>query len=396
MKKFSVVIGAQWGDEGKGKLTNILSNNHDYCVRFQGGDNAGHTIVKNKKTYKLRILPCGILEEKNVVIGSGVVLNFETLRNEINSLSKDFGSDIKKLIHIDRKATIILPFYKELDTLKEERRHKKVGTTKNGIGIAYEDKSARIALRTEDLLLERNKILTKLEDIRKHYSHYNFDFFKNFSYLMNAKKDFSELIKDTGELLYNEYKNNKSILVEGAQGVLLDNTHGTYPFVTSSCTTSQGVGSGIGMALPKESKIIGVLKAYCTRVGNGPFSTELMENSKVEKFISEVGKEFGVVTGRKRRIGWLNLDEINYANRLNGFTSLALMKIDVLDGLQEVKIKYNNLLYRFSGWDNTRKKHNYEELDENFKKYLNFIEEKTQLKVEFISTSENKKDIIKL
>tara|TARA_B000000557_G_C20811885_1_gene460569 strand:+ start:3009 stop:4232 length:1224 start_codon:yes stop_codon:yes gene_type:complete len=404
-KNFNIIIGAQFGDEGKGKITNILSDDCDYCIRFQGGDNAGHTIVKGEKTFKLRLLPCGILENKNVIIGSGTVINLLTLEKEIEEVSGVLNKEIINNVNIDKNATIILPLYKLIDTLKENNSNSPIGTTKNGIGIAYEDKMSRIAIRANDLK-DRSILSKKLTKILDKWSTFlnsnsgNWDIEQlyniNFEYL--CKLDYlKERVFDCGEIIYNEYYlNNKKFVIEGAQGSLLDITHGTYPYVTSSCTTSQGVGSGIGIAVPRKSNVIGVLKAYCTRVGNGPFNSELFINNEIENHISKTGKEFGVVTGRRRRIGWLDLDDIIYSNRLNNFDELSLMKSDVLDGLKEVFIKFNNKSIKFEGWNKTKGVSSYEELHVNLKNFVNFISEKTGVPVKYISTGPAKKEMVYL
>lgn len=397
MSNIKAVVGAQWGDEGKGKLVDALSKDADFCVRFQGGDNAGHTIKIDSNVFKLRMIPSGILNGSKVIIGAGCVVNLYRLKEEITALSEAGFIINKENFFIDNKATLILPFYLNADAQREAAGG--IGTTKNGIGLAYEDRAARIALRAEDIVdkhlnntfsTRKTKLINKyanelsvdkdniLEIINK-YINYNRFFFINF-------------ITDTSKIIHEAFRQNKKVIIEGAQGVLLDNVQGTYPFVTSSSTMIGSIDQGIGCAMPRDAERIGVIKAYTTRVGDGPFNSEIF--CKDSEYISEQGHEFGTVTGRKRRIGWLDIDALKYAHMLNNFDALCMTKGDVLDGLKEVFVYNNSEFIKFDGWENTHECKNYDELHENFKNFIKYVEKEVGVTVKYISTSPERKDLI--
>lgn len=355
IKKLSImnviIVGAQWGDEGKGKIIDILSERADFIVRFQGGNNAGHTVVVKGREFILHLIPSGILHRnKKCVIGNGVVVDPEALINEITHLKKH-NIDVDKSLLISDKVHIIFPYHRLLDVLREKKEKGKIGTTKRGIGPCYADKANRCGIRMADLLNKEN-FLEKLKSnvrekntlLRKIYNH------KGFSYKRLAKRylKFAKIIKkyvcDTSFVLNQAVKNKRSILFEGAQGTLLDIDHGTYPFVTSSNATAGGACTGAGISPVKIDKIIGVVKAYTTRVGEGPMPTEF-EKQLMDK-IQKRGKEFGATTGRPRRCGWFDSVAVRHSVLINGLTEIALTKLDVLDALKEIKIC---TAYRYKG-----------------------------------------------
>lgn len=346
-----VLLGAQWGDEGKGKVTDYLSEKADYIVRYQGGNNAGHTVVVNGEVFKLRLIPSGIISGNAVsVIANGVVVDPEVLLAELAML-KDKNVDISKL-RISDRAHVIMPYHKYIDELEElSRGDDKIGTTKNGIGPCYMDKCARVGIRIGDLLdteVLRKRLQSVIEQknllLTKRYEVEPVNFEEIYNLYVEYGKKIEPYVCDTSLLLYEALEDGKQVVFEGAQGTLLDLDHGTYPFVTSSNPTSgfASVGSGVG---PQYfNKVLGIIKAYTTRVGEGPFPTELDNN--VGEHLQTVGHEFGTVTGRMRRCGWLDLALINYSIRLSGINTLALMKLDVLDGLDELKLCVG---YRLNG-----------------------------------------------
>ena len=334
------IIGAQWGDEGKGKVTDYLAEDSNVVVRSQGGNNAGHTIVVDGKKHKLHLLPSGILRKDMVnVIGNGVVVNPDVLLRELDNLGDDRGQ-----LFISDRAHIIMPYHTMLDGGEESSKGKsKIGTTGNGIGPCYSDKASRIGVRMGDLLddatiLERlNKALPRNKALLSHYGVENdlnvdslFDMCKSWR---NKLKD---MITDTSLLINNHIVDGANVLLEGAQGVHIDIEYGTYPFVTSSSPTTSGAALGSGIAPNKISEVVGVTKAYLTRVGSGPFPTELDDD--VGELIRDKGQEFGTTTGRPRRCGWLDLVMLELSNRICGFTSLAIMKLDILSDMEEVKV----------------------------------------------------------
>ncbi|GGH80386.1 adenylosuccinate synthase [Pullulanibacillus pueri] len=338
-----VVVGAQWGDEGKGKITDYLSGNSEVISRYQGGDNAGHTIAFDGKTYKLHLIPSGIFyKDKICVIGNGMVVNPKSLVAELNYLhERDVQTDN---LRISNRAHIVLPYHIKLDCVEEERKGDgKIGTTKKGIGPAYMDKAARVGIRVADLLEpdtfkekleknldEKNRLLEKvyetegfkLEDIYEEYIAYG--------------KAIAPYVCDTSVVLNDALDQGKRVLFEGAQGVMLDIDQGTYPFVTSSNPVAGGVTIGAGVGPTKINHVVGVTKAYTTRVGDGPFPTEL--HDEIGNTIREVGREYGTTTGRPRRVGWFDSVVVRHAKRVSGITDLTLNCLDVLTGLDTVKI----------------------------------------------------------
>ena len=409
----TVVLGAQWGDEGKGKVTDFFASSADYVVRFQGGNNAGHTIVVGDEKLALSLTPSGVLYPECVpVIGSGCVVDLEFLKKELEMLNSKNVSTQK--LAISPNAHLIMPYHRLLDELIEESLgENKIGTTKKGIGPCYSDKIQRSGIRVQDLLdddvfvqkvnknlEEKNQILTKI------YGRDPIDPNEIINEFKSYKDIVTNHVKDTSLMISNAIKSNKNILFEGAQGTLLDIDHGTYPFVTSSNTSSGNAAIGSGVGPLNLNKIVGVTKAYISRVGSGPFITE--QENEIGDYLIEKGAEFGVVTGRRRRCGWLDLISLKYSVRVNTLTELFITKLDVLSGLDEIKlcVGYMNgdeviadypyqqsILYNaqpvyetFEGWeeDITSIK-NFEELPQNAKKYINAIENFIEIPITFIS-----------
>ena len=409
----TVVLGAQWGDEGKGKVTDFFASSADYVVRFQGGNNAGHTIVVGDEKLALSLTPSGVLYPDCVpVIGSGCVIDLGFLKEELEMLNSKNVST--KKLAISANAHVIMPYHKLLDELIEESLgDKKIGTTKKGIGPCYADKIQRSGIRIQDLLddevfaekvkiniEEKNQLLTKI------YGRDALDPYEIINEFKAYKEIINNHIKDTSLMISNAIKQNKNILFEGAQGTLLDIDHGTYPFVTSSNTSSANAAIGSGVGPLNLNKIVGVTKAYISRVGSGPFITE--QKNDIGDYLIEKGAEFGVVTGRRRRCGWLDLISLKYSVRVNSLTELFITKLDVLSGLEEIKlgVGYKNgdevitdypyqqdVFYNaepvyetFEGWseDITSVK-NFDALPENAKKYINAIEKFIEIPITFIS-----------
>jgi adenylosuccinate synthase len=337
-----VILGAQWGDEGKGKIVDLLSENADIVIRYQGGANAGHTVSFDGKTYILHLLPSGIFHQNvTCVIGNGVVIDPIALMDEIETV-KSAGVDIKGRLLISHNAHLIMPYHKLLDKIYDQGEDK-IGTTGRGIGPAYVDKYARVGIKVVDLLDReilcrklRKNIEAKNEILEKIYGATKLDVEKIIDEYIEFDKKIDEFVTDTALYLNNAIKEKKKILLEGAQGALLDIDHGTYPFVTSSNPTAGGASTGSGIPPTKINGVIGVIKAYTTRVGEGPFPTELKD--EIGDYIREKGVEFGATTGRPRRCGWLDLVSLRYSIMINGIDKLALTKIDVLSELDEIKI----------------------------------------------------------
>jgi adenylosuccinate synthase len=341
--KSVVVVGAQWGDEGKGKVVDYLAGSFDYIARVAGGHNAGHTVIIGKDKYILQLIPCGILRPKqHAVIGNGAVIDVAALVKEIDMLAKA-GIEVKNRLHVSNRAHLILPYHRELDKAAETARGaNKIGTTSRGIGPAYEDKMARRGLRTCDLLdprLFREKAARVVaEKNRLAKGAYGADI--DFSHEVEATLELGEKIRayicDTAELMNHALDEGKSVLFEGAQGTMLDIDHGTYPYVTSSSATSGGATMGTGVPPTRIKHVLGISKAYTTRVGGGPFPTEMPDLDAQE--VRERGKEFGAVTGRPRRCGWLDLALLRYAKMINGIDSLVVTKLDVFDTQREIQV----------------------------------------------------------
>ena len=421
-----VVVGCQWGDEGKGKLVDYLGEKADIIVRFQGGNNAGHTIVIGEKTFKLSLLPSGILrDDKLSIIGNGVVLDPWALKKEIDLLEKMGITISKNKLMIAENVSLILPFHKELDSLRENLAGaKKIGTTGRGIGPAYEDKVGRRSVRLSDL---NNPILLRAR-LERSLAHHNV-LMKGYNkpeysipQIEDKLKEISSFISKFSISVWQELddkKNkNKTILFEGAQGSLLDVDFGTYPYVTSSNTLAPAASIGSGVSAKRVNTVLGIVKAYTTRVGEGPFPTELV-NDKVGEHLAAVGHEKGTVTGRDRRCGWFDAALVKQTCILNGVDGIAITKLDVLDGLKELKIcigyKINNKSYNFlptgadlekgiepiyeifEGWHEcTVGISSLEKLPKNAIYYIKSIEKYVGCPAYIVSTSPNRNDIIEI
>ena len=417
------VVGSQWGDEGKGKIVDWLSQQADVVVRFQGGHNAGHTLVINGITYKLRLLPSGIVRKNKIsVIGNGVVVDPWALLEEIKEIkSKGVNVDVDNFI-ISESANLILPFHREMDEIREDAAGKgKIGTTRRGIGPAYEDKVGRRSIRVMDLRSEKN-LDQRLESVLLHHNAIRKGLGKK---IFEKEKLKNDLLKIAPEILkfskpvwlkIDEFKRQKKkILFEGAQGILLDVDHGTYPFVTSSNTVASSAATGTGCGPNSINYVLGITKAYTTRVGEGPFPTELLDD--IGKMLGTRGKEFGTVTSRKRRCGWFDGVLVRQTIKISGIDGIALTKLDVLDELDEIKmcIQYDlngkkidylpasvedqlmiRPVYRtFPGWkESTKGIKNMEDLPENAKKYIYAVEDFIETKISSISTSPEREDTI--
>ncbi len=408
-----VVVGSQWGDEGKGKIVDVLSNKMDMVIRFQGGNNAGHTVVVNGEKTILHLLPSGILNKDSLcVIGPGVVIDPFVLLEEIEILEKRNLS--VNHLRISDRAHLIMPYHIKLDTLNEQRlANNKIGTTKRGIGPCYADKYSRIGIRVCDLkdfdtFKQRLKdvLPIKNEEIVKLHNEQPFDYDEIVNKFASIREKLLPMIIDSVVLVNDYIKNNKNILFEGAQANMLDINYGTYPYVTSSSPTSAGVLEGCGVSPRALDKIIGVVKAYSTRVGEGPFVSEL--NDDMGNLIREVGKEYGATTGRPRRCGWLDLVVVKQACLINGLTDLVLTKIDVLSNIDIIKVcvgykiddkeidyipaslkdysKAIPVYKEFKGWnEDITNVRDFNDLPINCKNYINFIKEYTNTDIALIS-----------
>jgi len=345
-----VILGAQWGDEGKGKVIDIYAPKVDYVVRYQGGNNAGHTVVIGADEFILHLIPSGILHpKKTCVIGNGVVIDPKALLDEIATLEKK-GIRVDGRLFISEDAHVIFPYHRKLDELKEQRK-KKIGTTKKGIGPCYADKVERSGIRIADLLDEKlfkEKLLANLEEknaiLSKIYNIEPFSFDLIYSEYLSYAKAIKNYVSNTTVMLNDAIKKGKSLMFEGAQGTLLDVDHGTYPFVTSSNATAGGASTGTGVGPTKIDKVIGVVKAYTTRVGEGPFPTEFSKD--LMERIRTKGREFGATTGRPRRCGWFDSIIVKHSITVNGIDEIVVTKLDVLDDLDSIRIC---TAYRFEG-----------------------------------------------
>ena len=409
----TVVLGAQWGDEGKGKVTDFFASSADLVVRFQGGNNAGHTIVVGEDKIALSLTPSGVLYPNCVpVIGSGCVVDLGFLKKELEMLNEKNIST--KNLALSANAHVIMPYHKILDELIEESLgDKKIGTTKKGIGPCYADKIQRYGIRVQDLLddsvfaeklnsnlNEKNNLLTKI------YNHDPLSADEIIEEFSDYKEMVQQHISDTSLLVSNAIKENKSILFEGAQGTLLDIDHGTYPFVTSSNTSAANAATGSGIGPLNLDRVVGVTKAYISRVGSGPFITE--QENEIGDYLIEKGAEFGVVTGRRRRCGWLDLISLKYSVRVNSLSELFITKLDVLSGLEEIQLgvgyKYNDeiltdypydqkvayeaepIYETMQGWDeDITSVDKFEDLPSNAQKYIKAIEDFIGVPITFIS-----------
>ena len=418
-----VVVGSQWGDEGKGKIVDWLSSEADVVIRFQGGHNAGHTLVIDGITYKLRLLPSGIVRKNKIsIIGNGVVVDPWALLEEIKEI-KSKGVEIsEKNLILSEAANLILPFHREMDEIREDTAGKaKIGTTRRGIGPAYEDKVGRRSIRVMDLISEEN-LNHRLETVLMHHNAIRKGLGKEIFQKDQLKK---ELLKIAPEILkysqpvwkkIDEFKQQKKkILFEGAQGILLDVDHGTYPFVTSSNTVASSAATGSGCGPNSINYVLGITKAYTTRVGEGPFPTELTDS--IGEQLGQKGKEFGTVTSRKRRCGWFDGVLVRQTIKISGIDGIALTKLDVLDELDEIKIcvaykldgkkidylpaavddqlKVTPIYKTFKGWKSSTKGiKNFNDLPTNAKNYVSELGKFIETKISSISTSPERNDTI--
>ena len=419
-----IIVGTQWGDEGKGKVVDLLTERADAVVRYQGGNNAGHTVMFGNKTFILHMVPSGILRETTSILGNGVVIDLSELVKEINDLEK-MGIDVEKHLHISDRAQLVMPWHKIFDQLREQKKGKsKIGTTGRGIGPTYEDKAGRAGIRVGDLL-DQEKFRSRLSELAKEKNIFlekYFDTDETFFYAEDIFSEYADYIKklepcivDTPFLINQLIQDGKNILFEGAQGTFLDVDHGTYPFVTSSNTLSGNacVGSGIGPTCI--TGVLGIVKAYTTRVGNGPFPTELLDNDG--KILQSEGNEFGATTGRSRRCGWFDALLVRQAVRLNGITSIAVTKLDVLDNFDTLKIatgyrlpngeecdnfprSLENVIpvyHEMPGWKcRTAGLVKYDQLPTEMLAYLDKISELVGAKVSIISTGPKREETIVL
>jgi len=420
-----VIVGSQWGDEGKGKIVDWLSSEADVVIRFQGGHNAGHTLVIDGVTYKLRLLPSGIVRKNKIsVIGNGVVVDPWALLEEIEEIkSKGVVIDENNLI-LSESATLIMPYHKEMDEIREdEAGDSKIGTTRRGIGPAYEDKVGRRSIRVMDLASEENlenRLISALSHHNAIRKGLGKPIYKKNQLKKNLLKIAPKILKYSKQVWkkIDEYKlKKKKILFEGAQGILLDVDHGTYPFVTSSNTVASSAATGSGCGPNSINYVLGITKAYTTRVGEGPFPTELKD--EIGNHLGTVGKEFGTVTSRKRRCGWFDGVLVRQTIKISGIDGIALTKLDVLDKLEEIKmcigyevngnkidylpaalddqLKVKPIYKTFKGWkSSTSGIKEFEKLPDNAKIYIKELEEFIEAKISSISTSPERKDTILL
>ncbi len=415
-----VILGLQWGDEGKGKIVDYFAPNYDVIARFQGGANAGHTLYVNGQKVVLHQIPSGIFHEDKInLIGNGVVLDAVTLKKECEKVAS-MGVDYKKNLYISERAHLILPTHRALDKASElAKGNEKIGSTLKGIGPAYMDKTGRNGLRVGDLL-DKGFISQYIKIRLKHQrllDSYNFQ--EDISTWEDEFFESIELLKDfkivNGEYFINDkIQQGKKVLAEGAQGSMLDVDFGTFPFVTSSSTISAGVCTGLGIAPQKIKDVYGVSKAYCTRVGSGPFPTEL--NDETGELIRKIGSEFGATTGRPRRCGWIDLVALNFACMINGVTKIIMTKTDILDSLPELnvctgynvngeeknyvpfqmtQVKIDPVFKSFAGWEtDITGMSKYDELPENMKNYIEYINKFLKVPVKYISNGPGRDQII--
>ena len=417
-----VVVGSQWGDEGKGKIVDVLTNNYDIIARFQGGPNAGHTLEFDEIKHVLHTIPSGIFHDKKInVIGNGVVIDPVIFKKEIDTL-KNLGVDVSSKLFVSRKAHLIFPTHRLIDQASElSKGKKKIGSTLKGIGPTYMDKTGRNGFRVGELEIDGwenklNNLISKHERLIKNFNvdiNYNIDELKD--EFLDALKFLKSLtLIDSEHYFHTSLKSNKKILAEGAQGSLLDIDFGTYPYVTSSNTTSAGACTGLGIPPNKIGNVYGIFKAYTTRVGSGPFPTELFDETGQR--IGKIGHEFGATTGRARRCGWLDLVSLKHSINVNGVTELIMMKGDVLSGLEKLKIctkyRYKNeiiehlpftiddsslepIYEEIEGWnEDITQIDNYHDLPDNFKKYVTFLEKNLELEIKIVSVGPNRKQTI--
>ncbi len=418
MKKSLILVGTQWGDEGKGKIVDHFSKKFNAVCRFQGGHNAGHTIYKEEEKFVLHLIPSGVFcENVSCFIGQGVILSIDSLLEEIKQLEEK-GIELEGKLRISRYCSLLLPLHAKIDQLREDNKNS-IGTTRRGIGPAYEDKTARRSIKAFDL--EDSDLLeSKLSSLVEYYNFQikNIHNSEPFSYdevyrqLIDSYHKAAKYFGDVTDTLEDIYEKGGNILYEGAQGTLLDVDYGTYPYVTSSNTLATSVGVGSGFPKSIYSDVLGIAKAYTTRVGAGPFPTELF--CEVGQNIAKQGNEFGATTGRPRRCGWLDLVALKYSAKLNNLTELCITKLDVLDSFKEIKACINyevdgkttgfksRLLHKakpiyksFEGWDCSLEKcKNYADLPKNAKEFLEYIESYVGVKIGLISNGPNREDLI--
>lgn len=420
-----VITGAQWGDEGKGKIVDLLTEDADYIVRYQGGHNAGHTVVIGNEEFILHLIPSGILRSgKKCVIGNGVVIDPHALIAEIDGLIEK-GIGVRDNLFISGRAHVIMPYHRAIEKESEKLKGSlRIGTTGRGIGPTYADKMARVGIRVVDLIdrdVFREKLKINLQEmnyfLEKLYGVKGFELEHVYHEYMGYAERLRDFVVDTSLLLSRVIDEGKNILFEGAQGTHLDVDHGTYPYVTSSNATAGGACTGTGVGPTKIDRVVGVVKAYTTRVGSGPFPTEIKD--KTGEYLRERGREYGATTGRPRRCGWFDAPATSYAAKVNGFTDLAVTKLDVLDDLDEIKIcvgyRYNGKIFRempsalkvleacepiyesMEGWRvSTSGISKYEDLPQKAKRYIKRIEELVGVEVDIISTGFRRDETILL
>ena len=418
MENSLILIGTQWGDEGKGKIVDYFSEKFSAVCRFQGGHNAGHTIYNDKKKFVLHLIPSGIFyDHVSCFIGQGVILSLDSLLEEVETIESK-GINLDGKLRISRYCSLLLPVHAKIDQLREDNKNK-IGTTRRGIGPAYEDKTARRSIKAFDL--EDDSLLEdKLKNLLDYYNFQieNIHKAEKFNYqevFDNLKETYSKTSKFFGDVtdsLEEIYEKGNHILYEGAQGTLLDVDYGTYPYVTSSNTLATSVGVGSGFPKSIYADVLGIVKAYTTRVGEGPFPTELHDEHG-EK-IAKIGNEFGATTGRPRRCGWLDLVALKYSAKLNNLTSLCVTKLDVLDSFSEIKVcdeyEIDNEIVQyksrqlhkvkpkykiFKGWEQSLSQcQNYSELPKEAREFLEFIEDYTKVKISLISNGPQRNDLI--
>jgi adenylosuccinate synthase len=418
-----IIIGAQWGDEGKGKIVDMLSDDVTWVARYQGGANAGHTLKIDGRTFVLHLVPSGISHPHvQCLIGNGAVIDPGALLGEIHAI-RDLGVEVESRLFISQTAHVILRYHKVLDHAREQYKgDQKIGTTGRGIGPAYVHKTARMGIRMMDLIDPkglREKIYTNVDDINAILATLNHAPITDAEAILSEALRWGDQLRpylaDVGKLLYDACKRNENILLEGAQGSLLDIDHGTYPFVTSSSPTAGGACIGTGLPPTSITHVMGIAKAYCTRVGNGPFPTELF--GETGDRIREIGHEFGATTGRPRRCGWIDLVALAYAVRINGINELTITKLDVLDSFDEIQVctsyKLNGIetvdfpqrlddfdyiepvYVTLPGWQqSTRECTTLESLPENVKSYVSFIEAYLGVPIKVLSTGPARNETI--
>jgi adenylosuccinate synthase len=418
-----IIVGAQWGDEGKGKVVDVLTEKADVVARYQGGHNAGHTVVIRDQKYVLHLIPSGILhKDKLCIIGNGVVIEPSALIEEISGL-KEKGLDVGRNLLISKNAHLIMPYHSALEAQHEKSRgSKRIGTTGRGIGPAYVDKMARTGIRVADLYdpkVLKEKLEANLSDINyileKRYKAKGFTTAAVFDLYRRYAEEISAHVADTDIVINNMLAKRKKVLFEGAQGTLLDVDHGTYPFVTSSSAVAGGACTGLGVGPTKISKVLGVVKAYTTRVGSGPFPTEIQD--RVGEDLRQRGGEFGATTGRPRRCGWLDFVGLRHAVRINGLTGIALTKLDILDGVETIKVcvayrhgktpmadfpkecslleKAEPVYEEIQGWkESTTGVRKFSQLPRNAQKYIGKIEKTLGIPVDVISTGQRRDELI--